>query len=508
MKAAFLLTLLTAVSLAALPGPVKVDGGQVEGVPGRDGALAAFKGIPFAAPPVGALRWTAPRAVTPWQGVRAAKEFGASCMQPVVHERKPWTHEFMTHNEVSEDCLFVNVWTGSRGADERRPVFVYVYGGGFNEGSGQVPAYDGEGLAKKGLVVVTFNYRVGVLGFLTHTELSKESGRNASGNYALLDQIAALEWVKRNIGQFGGDAGNVTVAGQSAGAMSVHLLTASAQAKGLFHKAIAQSGSSAGMGNQRRLAEAEADGLKFGELKGATTLAALRALTWEQLTAPAQGAPRFGPVVDGYFLSAPVREIYAQGKQNDVATLTGCNRDEGGAVPKPTVTAAEFEKQARQRHAERAEEFLKLYPAGTDEAARAAANAAANDQSRVSMYLWARERAKTAKTPAYTYFWTHTMPGEDAARFGAFHSSEVPYVLNTLYTAKRPFVEADHKIADTISSYWANFARTGVPSGKGLAAWPAVGEKPETMEVGDAWGAIGVAGSAEKFAFWSRVLAR
>ncbi len=215
---AIISAILAAGSLAAaISQPVQVDGGLVSGVPDHDPSILAFKGIPFAAPPVGDLRWSAPKQVLPWQGVRRADHFSASCIQNVVGERKPWTHEFMTHGDISEDCLYLNLWTGAKSAAERRPVFLYIYGGGFSEGSvWRVPVYDGVGLAKKGLVVVTINYRVGVLGFLAYPELTRESDHRASGNYGLLDQIAALEWVHENIARFGGDPNRVTIAGQSA----------------------------------------------------------------------------------------------------------------------------------------------------------------------------------------------------------------------------------------------------------------------------------------------------
>jgi para-nitrobenzyl esterase len=251
---------------AAHSQPVKVTGGLVSGVPGGDPSIVTYKGIPFAAPPVGDLRWRAPQPVVAWKGVLRADKFSASCIQEIVTEQMPWTYEFMAHNDVSENCLYLNVFTPAKAASEKRPVFVYIYGGAFNQGSSAVPVYDGEGLAKKGLVVVTFNYRVGALGFLAHPELTRESGHQASGNYGLMDQIAALQWVHENIARFGGDADNVTIAGQSAGSMSVHDLTASPLARGLFHRAIAQSGGSSvgGVGisvASNPLAAAESDGV-------------------------------------------------------------------------------------------------------------------------------------------------------------------------------------------------------------------------------------------------------
>ena len=525
-RAALLIAVATVALSAAVKQPVKVTGGMVSGVVGKHPGVVAFKGIPFAAPPVAERRWQPPAPVVPWKGVRKAGAFGASCIQTIVNERAPWTYEFMTHNEISEDCLTLNVWTAAKSAKERRPVFVYIYGGGFSEGSGAVPAYDGEGLATKGLVVVVPNYRVGVLGFLVHPELSKESAAKVSGNYGLLDQIAALQWVRDNIAAFGGDPNRVTIAGQSAGGMSVHNLIASPLAKGLFHRAIVQSGgSSVGGGSitlgARTLAELEAAGQQFAEAKGAKTLSELRAMTWqkllEPLPAPAQAAGRgampgmrFSPIVDGYVVPAPVREVVVSGKQNDVPTLTGANVGELGGLmgPGAPVTVESFTKRAQQQYGATAEEFLKLYPATTDEQAAAAQAQSSRDQALVSMRLWAKERAGTAKTPAYIYLWDHALPGPDAARFGAFHSSEVPYVLNTLYTADRPFTDADRKIAAMMSSYWANFAATGDPNGKGLPRWDAVGDKPEVMEVGDKTGPVPIAGDALKIAFFERFLTR
>lgn len=518
-KLAVVFMVMVAGSLAAaIQQPVKVEGGLVSGVTGRDSAVLVFKGIPFAAPPVGDGRWSAPRPVVAWSGVHTADKFSAGCIQHIAMERKPWTYEFMTHGDISEDCLYLNVWTAAGSAAERRPVFVYIYGGGFSEGSAQVPVYDGEGLAKKGLVVVTFNYRVGVLGYLAHAELSAESAHHVSGNYGMLDQLAALRWVQENIGSFGGDRNRVTIAGQSAGGMSVHNLTASPMAKGLFQRAIVESGgSSVGPSamrlGARTLAEAEAQGEKFAEAKGAHSLKELRALSCEKLMEPLaadSGGPArlsFAPVPDGYFLPAAAVDVIAQGKQNDVVTLTGANKDElGGFGPQGPVTAESFAKQARQRYGDAADQFLKLYPAGTDEEAKTAQSQSARDQALVAMYLWAKVRMKTAKTNVYEYLWDHPLPGPDAARFGAFHTSEVPYVLNTLYMSDRPFSEADRRIAEAMSSYWVNFAATGDPNGKGLAEWRSVGEKPEIMEVGDKMAAIPVAGSGEKFAFFKSYL--
>jgi carboxylesterase type B len=511
--------------LGAIQQPVKTKGGLVSGVVGKKPGITAFKGIPFATPPVGNLRWAEPKPAAAWTGVLKAEKFASSCIQTIVQERKPWTYEFMTHNEISEDCLYLNVWTPARSASQKRPVFVYIYGGGFVEGSGAVPVYDGEGLSSKGLVVVTFNYRVGILGTLTHPELSAESPHHVSGNYGYLDQVAALRWVHDNIAAFGGDPRRVTIAGQSAGAGSVHALTASPLARGLFHRAIEESGSSVGTapaGNvsANPLATVEQNGVRFAEAKGAKNLAELRAMRWQKIVEPVQATAntaggrggtgfRFGQVVDGYFLTASVAETYAQGKQNDVPELTGMNANDNNVASDPKATVSAFKDQAKRRYDDLADAYLKAYSVTSDAQAVDATINSSCDQGRVSMYLWAMNRAKTAKTRAFTYYWNHTLPGPDAATYKAFHTSEVPYVLNTLYVSDRPFTDADHKIADLMSSYWVNFATTGDPNGTGLPHWPAVGEEADTtMQVGDDPQPILIADSPAKIEFWKEYFAR
>jgi len=512
------LATVTVLPLAgALTGPVTVTGGQIAGVRGSDPSVMVFKGIPFATPPVGSLRWRAPQPVAAWQGVRNADQFGNSCIQTVVRERKPWTYEFMTHNSISEDCLYLNVWSAAGGPQERRPVYIFLYGGGNNEGSTAVPVYDGETLAKKGIVVVTVNYRLGLFGFFTHPELTQETSYRASGNYGILDLVAALKWVRENIATFGGDPAKVTVGGQSAGAADTHILTASPLARGLFRGAIAESGSGINGGPNRKLAEQEQMGVKFAAAKSASNLRGLRAMSWQQLQAPLAGGGaepfpsnyRFTTVIDGYVLPSAISEVFAQKKQNDVPTLTGSNKDESGASPHPDVSLEQFRKLAAARYEELGDDFLKLYPAKTDEEAAIAQNNAARDASRVSTYLWAVERNKTAGTRVWTYFWDHTLPGPDADKYGAFHTSEVPYVLGALAMSDRPFTADDRHIADMMSSLWANFIAKGDPNGEGLARWSAVNEKPGfTMELGDKTVAIPVAGSDAKLKFWEKYYSR
>ena len=525
----------TALSLsAALTKPVSTQAGMISGVPGTDPTVTVFKGIPFAAPPTGSLRWAAPQDPVKWTGVRKADKFGANCIQTIGVERTPYTSEFMAHGDLSEDCLFLNIWTPARAGNEKLPVLVYVHGGGNTEGSGSVAIYDGTGIARKGAVLVNINYRLGIFGFFTHPELSKESGHNASGNYAILDQIAALKWVRKNIAAFGGDPERVLVVGQSAGATDIQFLTISPLAKGLFKGVILESGGSSFAGGARQLADSEADGVKFAEGKGVHSLAELRALPWQAVFAPlappapapaltpgapdaaggrgrggrGPGGPRFGgPVIDGYVLEASPKDVFAQGKQIDVPTIAGWTADENGASPRPNVTAEQFQTQARQRYADKADEFLKLYQAGSDDEAKVSSNAAARDRQRVSLAAWASARARTSKTKAYVYTWDHALPGPDAAQYGAFHTSEVPYVLNVLSSSDRPFTDVDRKIADTLSSYWINFAAAGNPNGTGLPHWPSVDETPvSVMELGDKMAPIPAAGSPAKFELMQQVL--
>lgn len=504
-----------AVSAAApLPQPVRVETGTIRGVLTTDAAVTSFKGIPYAAPPVGELRWKPPLAPAKLQGVLHADRFAASCMQNITEERKPWTYEFMAHGETSEDCLFLNVWTPARSTNERLPVLVWLHGGGYTEGSASVPAYDGEALARKGLVVVTINYRLGFFGYLAYPELSRESERGASGNYGLLDQIGALQWVAKNIAAFGGDSTRVTVAGQSAGAGSVHFLTISPLAKGLFQRAIAESGSAAWMSPEvahspmamKNLADAEKDGVRFAEERGAHSLKQLRAMTWQQLNI--LNPQRMVPVQDGWVLPQGFAETFAAGKQNDVQFLTGCNADEGGAEPHPTVTLEQFRKNAHERFAGLANEFLELYPAATDAKAAEDQNAAARDYERTSMYFWAQDRQRTSHSKVFTYYWDHPLPGPDKEKYGAFHTSEVPYVFNSLNKSDRPWSAEDRAIADKMTSYWANFAANGDPNGKDLATWPPFNaQRPITMELGDRPGPIPVAGKPE-FDFLRRLFQR
>ena len=467
--------------------PVRIETGLVQGVPASDPSVTVYRGIPFAAAPIGELRWRPPQSAAAWDGVRKAEQFSAACIQDPVRSLGPWTQEYMHQGEYSEDCLYLNVWSARGAAGQKRPVLVWIYGGAFTGGSTAVALYDGEALARKGLVVVTMNYRVGVLGFLAHPELTAESEFHASGNYGLLDQVAALRWVQKNIAAFGGDPKRVTIGGQSAGAASVHILTASPLAKGLFQQAIAQSGS--GLGNRdRALSAAEAEGVKFVNAKGARSIKELRAMPATAVAPRVEGVPfRSSPVMDGWLLPDQMSATFARGKQNDVSTLTGWTADEGSFNQDyGKRTPPEFAREIRQRTGDLAVEFLKLYPATNQQQASESQKASARDQSLVSMFLWAKQRARTAKTRVYTYYWDHVPPGPNKDVYQAFHSAELPYVFNSLKRANRPWEAADRSIAETTSSYWANFVATGDPNGKGLSKWPAFdANDPVTMELGD-----------------------
>ncbi|MDQ6902995.1 MAG: carboxylesterase family protein, partial [Bacteroidota bacterium] len=349
-------------------GIVNIEGGKISGSVNKEGDVHIFKGVPFAAPPVGDLRWKAPQHVLSWNNVKPCIAFGASPMQGNPVPFGPWSSEYLIPKEpINEDCLYLNVWTAAKSAEEKRPVIIWIYGGGFSSGGTGCPIYDGEAMAKKGIVFVSVNYRVGIFGFFAHPQLTKESGHNASGNYGLMDQIAGLEWVRKNIAAFGGDPDNVTIAGQSAGSMSVNCLVASPLCKNLFKHAIAESGASFLINpviGISTLKKAEDDGEKIG-----ASIADLRKLSAADLMKEKQNVR--GVMVDGYVLPQTIAQIFAAGKQNDVDLLTGWNEDDGVIFGKPT-TAEEFKKQAEQQYGSDAYKLLQLYPAANDEQAAAA----------------------------------------------------------------------------------------------------------------------------------------
>jgi len=464
---------------AAPKQPVRTGSGLVSGV--TENGVTSFKGIPFAAPPVGDLRWREPRQPAHWQGVRRADQFSHACFQAKTGAFGPWSAEYIAKDAMqggsSEDCLYLNVWTGAANAGEKRPVMVWIYGGGFTSGSGDVPVYDGAGLASKGIVMVTFNYRVGVFGFFAQRDLREESRHNSTGNYALLDMIAALRWVHRNIAAFGGDPGNVTIAGQSAGAFAVNYLMASPLAKGLFERAIAESGG-AFLGTQT-LPEAEAAGDKLADTVGAHTLAELRAKPADAFLRPSGGS-RPGPTIDGYVLPEDVAAIFAAGRQNDVPLLAGWNAGDGVAFG-PPLSAAAFHEQAIRRYGDLADAFLKAFPAGSDEEAANSQSVLGRDQLFAwQTRTWARAQARTGKSKIFLYYFNRTAPGTpEQTKYGAFHSGEIAFALNTLNEWNRPWSDADRKLSEEMSTYWVNFVKTGDPNGAGVPTWPAYSRDQE-----------------------------
>jgi len=462
---------------AAIQEPIHVEQGSLAGIAGNDAEVRVFKGVPFAAPPVGELRWKAPKPAAAWETVRTAGKFSANCMQRQAPN---------STREVSEDCLYLNVYTAAKAAKERRPVMVWIHGGALTSGAGSL--YDGEALAKKGVVVVTVNYRLGVFGFLAHPELTKESDRNASGNYGLLDQIAALEWVQKNIAGFGGDPKRVTIFGESAGSWSVNYLVATPLARGLFQRAIGESGGE--FAPARKLADMEQAGVKFATAAGATSIANLRAKSAEDIQKI--GGFQTAANVDGWLLPEDVHTIFAKGKQADVPMLIGSNNDEGTMFTPATVKLTSFQDLAARRYGTNADEFLKLYPASSDQEAWAAQAASMRDQTfGWEMRTWARMQTKTGKSKVYLYYFSRVPPGKHRAS-GAYHGSEIAYVFDNLKVApfaggeETPWQDTDRKLAEAMSSYWVNFATTGDPNGKGLLKWPAYKAKDDlSMGFGD-----------------------
>lgn len=462
---------------AAQAGQVQTTGGMVKGV--EHGAVAAYYGIPYAAPPVGDLRWRAPQAAASWKGVRDATRPAAECYQGPPAVFGPFSAEFMIKGNISEDCLYLNVWT-PRKAPGNLPVFFYIHGGGFGSGSGTIPVYEGAGLAARGAVVVTFNYRLGVFGFLAHPELTRESGMAYSGNYGLLDMIAALKWVKANIARFGGDPDDVTIAGQSAGAAAVNDLVLSPLAKGLFQRAIAQSGSGMGI-RTAPLAEAEKVGVALGETAHAPTIADLRkvdAATLEQLTnvpPPAldsltkMPAIPFAPNNDGFVLAGDPEDVKAP-VQSRVPFMTGFNADEGLPIGQE-ITPAVFEANVRARYGAVADRLIALYPHATPAQAETSFKLLARDRYMANLVMWAQGRAANSGQAVYTYLFIQPYPALNGKSFGSFHTAEVPYVMGALGKGGRVFTAADEAVSRNIQDYWLAFMKTGNPSLPGKA-WP------------------------------------
>jgi carboxylesterase type B len=460
--------------LATQPAPVRIDTGRVSGVAGGSANMRAFKGIPYAAPPVGPLRWRPPQPVANWADVRPADQFGARCMQPSVGSGGRGA-AMSAALPMSEDCLYLNVWTDAASPSERRPVIVWSHGGALTIGTGA--GVDGEALARKGAVVVTYDYRLGPFGFFSHPELTKESGRNASGNYGLMDLVAVLRWVQRNIAAFGGDPNRVTLAGQSGGGRLTRAVVASTHGNGLVHRAIAQS-APVRIERMWTREESEAAGQTEAAKIGAASLAALRAATADQIQAGMQTGRL---IVDGWYVTEDISIAIAEGRQNRVDLLVGSNKDEATFVSLfpaspffgiEKTTAQQFVDDARRRFGTKADVFLNLYPAGSsDDSARASQREAFRDEAAWNARDWAVSQTK-AGGKAYLYYFVHEPPvAQGQPNRGATHGAEIPYAFNApgaLWT------DVDRGLADTTSSYWVNFATRGDPNGAGLPRWPAL----------------------------------
>lgn len=471
---------LATPAVAATDPVIRTERGKLQGVR-EDGAapISIFRGIPFAAPPIGALRWREPQRVAAWRGVRPATTFAPRCMQ------QPLFSDMMFRSPgPSEDCLYLNVWAPADAEHAKLPVLVYVYGGGFVAGDSSEKRYDGAAMAARGIVVVTLNYRLGVFGFLAHPELTARSPQHASGNYGLLDQAAALDWVKRNIAAFGGDPRRITIGGESAGSMSVSALMASPLTRSLIAGAIGESGAVMGSLSPSPRAEAERQGAAFAATLNAPTLAALRALPAETLLA-AQGARqdvRFGAVIDGYFLTEPPETTFANGKAAAVPLLVGSNSQEaaGSAIFGPgAATVAAYRAGVARRYGARAEAVLALYPAATDADVVPAATALASDGF-LALPTWQWfDLQRRAGAPTYSYLFTRVRPralSDDpgaAVPWGAVHSAEIEYALGNLDANPRYLWTAeDRAVSATMSGYFANFIKAGDPNGAGLPVWP------------------------------------
>ena len=475
------LGLLGSLRAAAQVQTVAVTGGSVEGVTAN--GIVSFKGIPFAAPPIGDLRWKAPQPVNAWNGVKKADKFAVKCMQD-----PNMSGIFGGPPGVSEDCLYLNVWTPAKTAGDKLPVMVWIYGGGFFSGETSSPAYDGTRLAEKGVVIVSVAYRVGVFGFLAHPQLSEES-RTGSGNYGLRDQIAGLKWVKANIARFGGDPSRVTIFGESAGGISISMLAASPAAKGLFTRAISESGGSfapprlgrEGGQSVAPLKVAEAAGQAVLTRIGASDIKAARALPAEQIQKSIGfGPPGSGPwpIVDGEVIVGDQYELYQAGRFNDTAVLIGTNSDEGALFSRGEVTPEKFESDIKAGYGERADTILAAYPHATAaQATRSAKNVARESTFAWHTWAWARLQAQKGAGKVYLYYFDYHQPHSPD---GASHGTEMGYVFRNLEGPggalahlKGPPNAQDTAVSDVVSSYWVNFAKTGDPNGAGLPAWPA-----------------------------------
>ena len=480
MRARMMLTVAAALlplAAAASPPPsstVSLAQGQLSGV--TQGASTAFLGIPYAAAPVGPNRWRRPQPAPSWKGVRPATKVGASCAQDLWQPFGPYTQEFLEAGPTSEDCLFLNVWTPTS-TTGKWPVLVWIHGGGFAGGSGGMPMMNGAPLASKGAVVVTINYRLGIFGYLAHPGLTAEDPRHTSGNYGLEDQIAAVRWVRNNIARFGGDPEDVTIGGESGGAVSVNSLLLSPEARGLFQRAVAVSGTGMGI-PAPKLHQAEEYGLAVAKALRAKSVADLRALSTDRVLAgviePAEGpagAPRFAfwPVVDGTILPEDPNDRSSH-PRSIVPLMAGFNADENSVVVATTI--ADFEKYVRAWFGDHADKIMALYPHATDEEAVASVHLLARDRYMTSLILWTSARTKGSGQRIYRYLYDHPSPTASGPSFGAFHTAGVPYIFGNLDPAARPYGPKDREVSEQLQGYLVNFMKHGDPNGGGLPAWP------------------------------------
>jgi para-nitrobenzyl esterase len=487
---------LIAICTGTLPSSfgadrVKIAAGALESTAAPADGVRSFKGIPFAQPPVGDLRWREPQPVKKWSGVRNSDQFGPRCMQ----RTSPASDYWFRSNGMSEDCLYLNVWTPAKSPSEKLPVLVYIFGGGFQNGDGSEPRYDGASMAGKGMVAVSVNYRTNIFGFFAHPELTRESPHHAAGNYGLLDQVAALKWVRDNIAAFGGDPQRVTIAGESAGSISVSALMASPLSKDLMAAAIGESGAMISSLPPQPLPAAEQNGIKFAAAAGASSLSALRAMSAGQIQevlGKSQGF-RFGTTLDGYFLPKPLAAIFEAGEQAKIPLLAGSNTQEqparlilGEGEPTPETLARAIEKF----YGDHGAEVAKAYSANTtSEVYEAAMHLASARFISYGTWKWTELQAKTGGKPVYRYLYARPRPpylgmpgqppppapqGAPAGPLGAVHSAEIQYAMGNLDLDKRYTWEpADYQVSKLMQAYFVNFIKTANPNGPGLPDWPA-----------------------------------